>query len=1175
MSRADPHEILRDSNIDIGDHLHSHIHLTNFIHLKNHMHKKSPVLASSSLVRDLVALQRSRSLRDPSMSPSAWRSPSVVDELLERVERDSSINNRRRSIGVDHPRYLRGMLGSSPIEPLYDLSGHNDWAVAATRNHSNSKLVECRTGKTEVLSVGDTGTNSVAREDKVQGTRDGLTCDSVSGSSKGQDRVSRQTVKIGVVNQTKLIPLQSKELTINGEDACTQSYVHSGSRARRFRLSEEAEPITHPQHGNPNRGRRCRFRATRRTRASTTAIDAGAKNKIYVASNSLAPVAKDQIYHCIEGYDAHAIQNASTGPRKGCGIPFNWSGIHHKGRSFIDRAGKSLSCGLSDSRFRKGTMHSLEKDNLDIPTMSENSGSSSRPDAEGLPLLFSASVSQGSTGNASQAHDYSGELGIYTENLLRHEIDSDLASEARFDGKEKRQGKHHGRHQSFTQKYMPRNFRDLIGQHLVVQALSNAAVERKAGLVYVFYGPHGTGKTSTACIFAKSLNCHSLEHPKPCGVCKSCIAHDTGKSQNIREIRPVNNIDYESIMYLLDDMVVSRLPFDYRILIFDDCETLTPESWRTIAKVIDRAPRRAVFVLVCSSLDRIPYNIISRCQKFFFSKLKDADIIYTLQWIATKEDLQIDSDALKLIASKSGGSLRDAEMTLEQLSLLGQRISIPLVQEMVGLISDEKLVELLDFALSADTVNTVKNLRDIMKSSVDPLTLMPQLATLITDILSGGYNFKNEGYRRQFFHCQPMPKEDIEKLRHALKTLSEAEKHLRMSNDRLTWITTAVLQLAPEQKSLLLKSSTDTSFNSSPIRVSNSGDSGTTKKSNAEQSKRPSNKKALPAKAIKHSEDETSGAASYNANFSGINIDRSHLANDTSSHQNRASGSQLPRIYDEEKEKIWSDVLEQIRVNSIKEFLYGEGKLISVSFGAAPTVQLAFSSDVSKSTAERFKTCILQAFESVLGVPVTIEIQCRSVEDVREKPLIMLASSDGSQIDVDISFHARGVLRRPLVNSYGTRSSEIVELDASPKASNGHATTEDNAQLDIQNRSSLSNGAAPAQNHSLIASSADQKQSIGINEDLSLIKGKLSLGHVIQHSEGCPQQSRWPKRKAVSIAKKLEQENLRMEPKSRSLFCWKVTKINQKKKPCRWKIRTRKPRRLLRFIICGKCVSSK
>ena len=226
-----------------------------------------------------------------------------------------------------------------------------------------------------------------------------------------------------------------------------------------------------------------------------------------------------------------------------------------------------------------------------------------------------------------------------------------------------------------------------MGHNLVAQTLLNAVKKRKVGLLYVFYAHHVTGKTSCAHIFARALNCQSLEHPKPCGSCNSCIAHDMGKSRNIREVGPVSNFDFESNMDLFDNMIVSQLPSHHRAFIFDDSDTLSSDCWSAISKVIDRVPRRVVFVLVSSSLDVLPHIIISRCQKFFFPKLKDADIIYTLQWTVPKEDLEIDGEALKLIASRSDGLLRDAEMTLEQLSLLGLRISFPLVQELVSLSS--------------------------------------------------------------------------------------------------------------------------------------------------------------------------------------------------------------------------------------------------------------------------------------------------------------------------------------------------------------------------------------------------------------------------------------------------------------------------------------------------------
>jgi DNA polymerase III gamma/tau subunit len=118
------------------------------------------------------------------------------------------------------------------------------------------------------------------------------------------------------------------------------------------------------------------------------------------------------------------------------------------------------------------------------------------------------------------------------------------------------------------------------------------------------------------------------------------------------------------------------------VFIFDDCDTLPADTWSVISKVVDRAPRRVVFILISPSLE-LPHIILSRCQKFFFPKLRECDIVNTLQWICTSESLDVDKDALKLIASRSDGSLRDAEMTLDQLSLLGQRISLSLVQELV------------------------------------------------------------------------------------------------------------------------------------------------------------------------------------------------------------------------------------------------------------------------------------------------------------------------------------------------------------------------------------------------------------------------------------------------------------------------------------------------------------
>ncbi|CAI9773243.1 unnamed protein product [Fraxinus pennsylvanica] len=1159
--RAVHDRILKDVNGNIGDHLRTHIHLTNCIHLKNHMHKHSPVSADRALMTDLVFLQRSRSLRDPSTSPPSWHSPAF--NVLLRTGKSHAMVNGRRSVGVDRPIDGRGIeISLPPIEDQFfrEVSRHNDQAVPAVSNHSRKSVMqECRKGKREESGGRFLGNDVICWSHERPQDRNDTEDDHVSGNFDSRDK----NIKLGGSNSQdvhlKTLSDQLNEFRAESDNAASSRNHGNGKNAQIEKNDDAAGTTAGGYNSGLNRVKRHKFRGARKTRATVASQDAGAQNEMSVASNSFAQNGSHQKYRMVKGDKEYADQTITGIQRNGCGIPWNWSRIHHRGKSFIDVAGRSLSCGLSDSRVKIGSSNPRGSVVFDRPVTSEHSSSSIKPDAEALPLLLDASESRGSMENAGWLHDYSGELGIYADNLLKQEIDSDLVSEGRSGEQQKFQRHRYRRHQNLTQKYMPRTFRDLVGQNLVARALSNAVTKRKVGLLYVFYGPLGTGKTSSASIFARALNCQSLEHPKPCGFCNSCVAYDMGKSRNIREISSVSNFDFESITDLLDNMVVSQLPSQYRVLIFDECDTSSHDFWSAILKVLDRAPRHVVFVLISSSLDVLPHIIISRCQKFFFPKLKDADIIYTLKWIATKEDLEIDKDALKLIASRSDGSLRDAEMTLEQLSLLGQRITVPLVQELVGLISDEKLVDLLDLALSADTVNTVKNLREIMESGIEPLALMSQLATVITDILAGSYDFMKERPRRKFFQRQALSKEDMEKLRQALKTLSEAEKQLRMSNDKITWLTAALLQLAPDQQYMLRNSSADSSLNHSLPGLSNFDLRDGPWKSNVKHTEVP-NFQPGSSRDIYHS-------------AKGISMDGlSQQVYSASEDKNKAMGVQLQSKFGCEIGEIWLNVLHKIPINSIKEFLYQEGKLISVCFGAAPTVQLMFSSQLIKSKAEKFREHILQAFQSVLRTPVTIEIRCESSKNFRGGPIMLPASQEISSRllaskgmprsghnDIRNLQQSRDGLSQAQFDTTEMGLTEIVEVEASPREPKGGEPKNEKARYDQRNMG---------------ISIADGRKLGERNQSLSLVRGKVSLAHVIQQAEGCSLQSGWSKRKAVSIAEKLEQENLSLEPRSRGLLCWNVPRVTRRKL-LRLKIRTRKPKTLLKFVSCGRCLSGR
>ncbi|KAG1346540.1 protein STICHEL-like 3 [Cocos nucifera] len=944
----------------ISDHLYNHVHLTNCIHLKSHMHRHSPNSAERSLMRDLIVLQKSRSLRDPSTSPPSWLSPYIVGSYAKRPAKEGAVHGGGSSLGVD------GRRATSPWA-----AGVATSRVAAVGSSSDHKL-EGIDIDAEVKRGEEHGRKS-RRSNIPHGSNDPP--EDLPQKVEAKDkRISRRGTR-GQGARLKTLAEQLEEvagLTDNERRSASHLCQH-GRHTGEEKIREEPEASSCGHSNRLNRGKKRRFKGGRRACGSTDSRSLGAHNNMSTDSKSLAQVSVNRKHYMGEGSEEDAELEFGRVPRHVCGIPWNWSSIHHRGKTFLDMAGRSLSCGLSDSRLRKaeGSVGQSQGNTSNMPQIaSDHLSSSTGSDSEALPLLVEASGSQHGGANPPYlAQDYSGKLGISSIHSLRDE-DSDLASEARSGNQRKSRGFPHGRHRSLTQKYMPKTFKDLVGQNLVVQALSNAVSRKKVGLIYVFYGPHGTGKTSCARVFAKALNCQSVEHLKPCDFCHSCISHNLGESRNVVEVGPVSNFDFESIMDVLDNVMLSPSSSQYTVFILDDCDTLPPNLWSVISKIVERAPRHVVYIFVSSNLDHLPHMIMSRCQKFFFPKLKESDVISTLQWISTSEGLEIDKDALKLIASRSNGSLRDAEMTLDQLSLLGQRISLPLVQELVGLVSDEKLVDLLDLALSADTVNTVKSLREIMETGVEPLALMSQLATIITDILA-------------------VPKEDMEKLRQALKTLSEAEKQLRVSNDKLTWLTAALLQLAPDQQ-YMLPSSADASLKNSPLVLNNYSDRYRPRNFCNEQDEMHICDRNL-------SRGNAIGSHSSIGGIDGVpgigKMIDNHLSGMGHGEHTpccllRSSGAiKAGKGYNYSKtnkddEKIWRAVLESVQSSTLRQFLSQEGRLNSVSLGAVPIVQLSFSSEINKSKAEKFRGRILQAFESVLSSVVKLEIRCESRKDV-------------------------------------------------------------------------------------------------------------------------------------------------------------------------------------------------
>ncbi|KAL6583703.1 hypothetical protein OROMI_002992 [Orobanche minor] len=354
---------------------------------------------------------------------------------------------------------------------------------------------------------------------------------------------------------------------------------------------------------------------------------------------------------------------------------------------------------------------------------------------------------------------------------------------------------------NLCQKFTPKSFSELIGQHTIATSLLNAISSRQINSLYLFHGPRGIGKTSASRLFAAALNCLSPNIArKPCGSCQECGLFFSGQNRDFKEVDPLRINRMEKCRSLVKSARVPPVSSRFKVYVIDECHLLYRETWAVILSVIDELPRNVVFVMVTPNPDKVPRSVVLKSRGYCFQRIKEVDIVSRLGEICVQEGIEFEEDALTLIASKSNGSIRDAEMMLDQLSLLGKKINVSLVHEVNGVVSNDELLDLLYLALSSDASNTVKMARELMRSRIEPLQLVSQLANLIMDLLAGKVPVGVSEVRKKLFGTENT-EADVHQLSQALKILSQTEKQLRMSKNQTTWLTVALLQLSSAEPS--------------------------------------------------------------------------------------------------------------------------------------------------------------------------------------------------------------------------------------------------------------------------------------------------------------------------------------------------------------------------------------
>ena len=350
-------------------------------------------------------------------------------------------------------------------------------------------------------------------------------------------------------------------------------------------------------------------------------------------------------------------------------------------------------------------------------------------------------------------------------------------------------------------KYRPMNFEEVVGQEHITRTLKNQIMASRVGHAYLFNGGRGTGKTSSAKILARAVNCLNPQEGEPCNECEICKSALAGTLTDIVEMDAASNNSVEDIRSIREEVNFLPTKAKYRVYIIDEVHMLSTGAFNALLKTLEEPPEHVKFILATTEPQKLPPTILSRCQRFDFKKIGKEYIKQRLEYICKENQIEITNEALELIAILAEGALRDALSILERcMQENTQKIDEDIVKDLVGIPKLTYIYEITKSIIEKNVENAIQNTNKVLEEGKDVNALLLEIIKFIKDVLILKISSKIDIYSQEEQEYMKSISEEIskEQLMHLIYELSELQNDLKWSTQKTILLEAGIIKLCSE-----------------------------------------------------------------------------------------------------------------------------------------------------------------------------------------------------------------------------------------------------------------------------------------------------------------------------------------------------------------------------------------